>query len=391
MISFFSRLFPLVGSVLMVIFLLFSAAGRCDADPAMPAPIRLGAIISRTGLAAEHGRATMQGIELAQEQINSHGGVMGRPLEIIFLDNASTPIASKAAAEKAVAMGVSGVIGAIWSSHSIPAAKVLQSARIPMVSPASTKPSLSRIGDFIFRVCFTDDFQGQVMGRFARETLGARTAVVMKNISEDYCVALADFFSSSFLELGGRVLWKGQYLGTAVDFSPLLTQLRALKPDVVFVPGYARDAGLMIRQARMMGIETPFLGGDGWDAKIMEYAGKAALEGCFFSNHWHPQSDYAENRAFIARYRERFGDAAMTAFAPLGFDAAQLFADAIRRANSAAPLEIRNALAATDGFKGATGRITFNAYGDPVSKKACILEFENGRRVFRISVGADTP
>lgn len=387
----FQRATRAAACLVLAVF-LFPLPGIPDTSSPAEVPVRLAAIISSTGLAAEHGRPAIQGIELAVTIVNGNGGVLGRPLEVIFLDNASTPIASKAAAEKAADLGVSGVIGAIWSSHSIPAGRVLQAAHIPMISPASTKPSVTRIGDYIFRVCFTDDFQGQVMGRFAHETLGARTAVVMKNINEEYCIALADFFTSSFTELGGRVLWQGQYLGSAVDFSTLLTELRAVNPDVVFVPGYARDAGLMIRQARQMRITTPFLGGDGWDAGISTYAGEAALEGCYYSNHWHAQMDFEANRKFISRYRKRYGDAAnIASFAPLGYDATLLFVDAIERARSAAPARVRDALAATEGFKGATGVITFNEYGDPADKQASILKYENGRWVFRYSVGgADT-
>jgi branched-chain amino acid transport system substrate-binding protein len=185
-------------------------------------------------------------------------------LEVIELDNSSNSIGSKQAALKAVELDVVAVIGAAWSSHSLAIAPVLQQAQIPMISPISTNPKVTFIGNFIFRVCFIDPFQGEVMAQFAYRDLKARTAIILTNVNSDFSIGLAEFFEKSFIQSGGKVLWEGEYKEKAIDFSTTLKKVRLLQPNVVFVPGYIQDSALIIKQAKKMEIRSIFIGGDGW-------------------------------------------------------------------------------------------------------------------------------
>lgn len=349
-------------------------------------PITLAIITAETGIAVDDGIPARKGADIALAEINAAGGLLGAPLRLIQIDNRSTPLGARHAARQAADMGVHGVVGAIWSSHSAPIAALLQSARIPMITPASTKPDITLTGDYIFRACFLDSFQGRVMARFANEELGCRTAAILKNINEPYSITLAEFFGSYFEKGGGEIVYEGNYRGTSVDFYDQLIETGVRRPSAVFIPGYSRDSGLLIKQAVKMRIHAVFLGGDAWDGPIEEYSGEA-IEGSYFSSHWHPGVEFPRNRDFLAKYRARYGDEPISSFAPLTYDSVLLFAEAVRRSGSADRTRIRDALAKTRGFSGATGPITFDANGDPIDKKVSILKFEKGSRLFIRSIG----
>ncbi len=345
-------------------------------------PVRIAVVLALTGIAAEDNLPAIQAARLAVEETNRSGGIFGLPVELELIDNRSTPIGSKNAAEKAVQAGVVGVIGPLWSSHALPAAAVLQEARVPMITPTATKPEVTRVGDCIFRVCMSDDFQGFVMARFASERLGAQTAVVLKNISEEYSVTLADMFTRSFEEIGGKVLWQGDYKGTAVNFENLLEQVRGFPADVLFIPGYARDSGLVVQQAVKMGIKPIFLGGDGWGENMRQYAGNAVV-GAYYTTHYHPDVPFKKSKALQQLYRERLDLERVTDIRiPLTYDAVLVLVEAVRRAGGLDRESIREALALVDKFHGATGTITFDQNGDPKGKEAVILKFEKERSVF---------
>lgn len=233
--------------VLLAILVLLAAPPAEVLWAASPVlPIRIAAIFSRTGIAASHNEPLVVMTELAVREINARGGLLGRPVELIELDNQSTSIGATMAARAAAKMDVVAVIGAHWSSHSLAMAPILQAAGIPMISPASTNPAVTLVGDYIFRVCFLDSFQGQALARFAYDDLQARSAVVMRNIDEAYSIALADFFLESFRRNGGRILADLEYRGNAIDFTASIAEIRHLAPDIVFLPGYTRDSGLLI-------------------------------------------------------------------------------------------------------------------------------------------------
>ena len=343
-------------------------------------PATIAAIFSKTGIAAASNADTIWGVELAVEEINRQGGVLGRPLKLIVLDNRSTAIGSTIASEKAVQFLSMAVIGADWSSHSLAIAPVLQKAGIPMISPSSTNPKVTRVGDYIFRVCFLDSFQGTAMARFAYHELEARKAVVLKNIDEEYSLMLAEFFTNAFKERGGGVLFEGFYRGKAVDFAILLEKVKALQPDVIYVPGYERDSGLLIRQAVSMGIKTTFLGGDGWD-RIYQY-GKEAVEGGFYTAHWHPEVPSEKSIHLQKIFRQRHGKNINSTFTPLGYDATMLLADAVKRAGVWDRAKIRDALSGTTDFDGVTGSISIDENGDPRNKGVVILKMEKGNPVY---------
>ncbi len=369
--------------------LVFLAASVLPSRPASakiekPKPIRIGAIFSESGLAANHNQPLVEMIRLAVHQINKTGGVLGRPLELILFDNLSTPIGSAQAAHRCVLQEVAAVIGAHWSSHSLVIAPILQKAGIPMISPGSTNPNVTRGRNYIFRACFLDSFQGVAMAKFAREELQARTAVVVTNIDEDYSTMLARFFSNAFTEKGGRVLSESVYRGHATDFSQNIKELLRLNPDVLYLPGYTRDSGLFIKQARKLGVSAVFLGGDAWD-EIEKYAG-LAVDGSYQSAPWHPQVPFATSKVMQDIYLDRFGKAIGNNSSPLAYDAVMLLADAITRAGSDNPKAIRDALAATSDFPGATGNITFDENGDPLHKGIIIIQFKGGKRIYNKTI-----
>jgi branched-chain amino acid transport system substrate-binding protein len=358
--------------LLFVIALSIIGTHLCYANE----PVKVAAIFSLTGIAAKHNAPLIPMLQLGIEEINETGGLLGRPLELILLDNQSTPIGSNLAAKQAVRQNVTAVIGAHWSSHSLSAAPVLQEAGIPMISPGSTNPDVTLVGDYIFRVCFLDSFQGQAMARFARTVTMARTAIVLKNIDETYSLMLGEYFTKAFLAAEGKIAWEGAYRGKAVDFSKILDNIDMLKPDVVYVPGYTRDSGLLISQAKLKGIKTTFMGGDAWD-EIYDIAGDA-VDGSYQTAPWHPEVPFERSRHLKERFRQKFGSAIQNYSAPLAYDAIMLLKDAIERAGNLDRVKIRQALADTTDFKGATGAIRFDANGDPLNKAVIILKLQDG-------------
>ncbi len=343
--------------------------------------IKIAAIFAKSGDTSITDIYSYRGLHLAVEEINNHGGLLGRQVEIIEMDNSSTALGSKKAATKAVELDVSAVIGASWSSHSLAMAPVLQEAGIPMISPISTHPEVTLKGEYIFRVCFTDLFQGKVMAQFAYKDLNARTAVILTNINSDYSMGLAQFFKEAFLKNNGKVLWEEKYLEQTIDFTDVLKKIHSLEPDVVFVPSYPRDSGFLLKQAKKMGVQTLFLGGDGWNATIYDFAAEAAEEN-YFSNHWHADAPFSKSKKLLKDYRQSYGGGSVIAKVPLAYDAVMILADAIQRAQSLERSKIRDALAATKDFQGATGTISFDLHGDPKNKDALILQFKRGTVVF---------
>ena len=342
--------------------------------------VRIGAIFSQTGIAATHNEPLISMVQLAVEDINRTGGILKRPIQLILLDNQSTPIGATMAAEEAVRLGVTAVVGAHWSSHSLAMAPVLQKAGIPMISPGSTNPAVTKTGDYIFRACFLDSFQGMAMARFAKEDLKSASAVIVRNIDEEYSVMLAEFFKRAFEASGGKILLDTEYRGKAVDFADIIVKARALQPDVLYLPGYTRDSGLFIKQAVALGLKTIFLGGDAWD-EIDTYAGRA-IEGSYQSAPWHPQAPFPRSRYLQDLYLRKFHKPIENMSTPLAYDAVFLLANAIEQAGSLDRARIRLALARTRDFPGATGVISFDQNGDPRNKDVIIIRFQNGKRTF---------
>ena len=337
--------------------------------------IKIGVILAVTGDAAITNNHQYEVVKFAIDEVNVNGGILGKKIELLLIDNQSTGLGSKKAALQAVDAGVVAVVGPAWSSHALGAAPVLQEARIPMVATSATNPNVTLIGDYIFRVSFIDSFQGEVAANYAIKDLGAKSAVVLTNAGSRYSTGLAEFFMKNFQELGGSILWEGDYLASEIDFKKVLDKTKGLSPDVIYLPGYNKDSGFIIKQARKMGISAPFLGGDGWGPDIIKYGGDY-ISGNYYSESWHVDDPREESRSFIKRYENQYGRTKTT---PLPYDAVMIIVDAIKRANSIDPEKIQKALAQTKDFAGTTGNITFDENGDPINKPVVILKFENGK------------
>ena len=362
-----------------LLFLLALVAGSMPGSGVSAAePIRIAAIFSVTGAAAPSNAPSLDGARLAVREVNRRGGVLGRPLVLVEIDNLSTPIGSKVAADRAVKQGVTAIVGSAWSSHSLAIARVAQEHTVPMVTNMSTHPDVSRIGDYIFRVCFTDPFQGRVMAQFALEHVGAREAVVIKDLASDYSIGLAREFRRNFEEGGGRVYMELDYKHSQESFRGVAGQIRRPGPDIVFLPGHD-ESGAIIREADQAGISTVFLGGDGWVGESFMKRGGRFLKKGFYCTHWDEDADTEISREFVELARKSPGPRApqVNASKALAYDAVLLIADALERAGSTEGKALRRALAETRGFKGVTGSISFNEHGDPF-KGAVIMELSNG-------------
>ncbi len=357
---------------------LYCPTGALSADPPV---LEIGVIVAQQGKARDYGRAAIQGAQLAVDEINAKGGVRRHQLRLVIFDNKSTALHAREAANKAVFRRVIGVVGAVWSTHSLAVAPVLQRNGIPMISPGSTAPEVTLVGDYIFRTCYTDKFQGKLMADFAYNSTNYRRAAVLTNISESYSKILSRFFSANFEANGGLIVYKGGYKGSAVDFKDILIPLINSKPDVIFVPGYSQDSGLIVKQARKLGIASVFMGGDAWETAVAEYAGQA-LDGSYFSTFWHPNVHYPRNRKFLEHFNASYGERKISAYVPLAYDAVWLLADAIRRTRDITPDKIRDALASTRDFQGATGKFSFDANGNPINKGASILKYQKDQWIF---------
>lgn len=338
-----------------------------------------------TGVKAYVAAEDIKGAMIAAERINAEGGLLGRKVNIIDVRAVDNLQIRDEIPRLMKEHEIFAVVGANTSNITMITAPMFQEAGIPAVSPIATSPDVTMIGDYIFRACFTDPFQGRIMARFASQDLKAETAAILVKVNSKYSTSLAGVFKEAFQE-AGEIVYEGQYLAEDVDFDAILSEVKKLKPDVVFVPGHGRDSGMIIKQAHSMGVKSIFLGGDGWGKGALGVAGPEAAEGYYFSNHWHMNVERAESREFVKKYTEKYGENMIAASAPLAYDSLMLIADATRNAKSFDRKKIRDALAETKVFQGVTGSITFDQNGDPVDKEAVILKYENGAIVFEKSV-----
>jgi branched-chain amino acid transport system substrate-binding protein len=347
--------------------------------------VRIGEYDALTGDTATFGQTTHEGIVMAVEQINAAGGIKGKKVVLITEDDQGKPEQAALVAEKLLTEDqVHALIGEVASSNSLAVAPIAQRYQIPMISPSSTNAKVTQQGDFIFRVCFIDSFQGKVAAKFAYKSLKARTAAVFRDEKSDYSLGLADVFTREFEAAGGKIVADKAYMGGDVDFKAQLTSFRDAKPDLIYVPGYYSEVGLIARQARAIGLKQPLLGGDGWESEELYKIGGAALENCYFTNHCAPDSPDKVVRAFVAAYEARWKHEP-GALAMLGYDAVNVLAAAIVRSADLRGPSIRDALAATKDFPGVTGSITMDADRNAV-KSAVILMIKGGRAVYKETV-----
>lgn len=348
--------------------------------------IKIGVFEPMTGPSAAGGEMTVEGIELALEM---KGEVLGREVQIVVVDNKSDKVEAANAVSRLIERDkVVAIIGSYGSSLSMAAGDIVNKAQVPTVGCSPTNPLVTLNNDYYFRVCFIDPFQGTVMANYAVNELGAKTAAVIQDVTQDYSVGLSKYFIDAFRELTGdkdSIVEVSSYNTGDQDFTAQLTNVKNKNPDIIFAPGNYGESALLIRQARDLGIEVPFLGGDTWEAPEFLTIGGQAVEGAVFSTHFTAEAPVtSESEVFLDAYREKFGKEA-NAFAALGYDAYMLILDVIEKVGSAESQAIRDGLANVKGFVGATGVISLDENGDAV-KSAVINRVEDGKFVYLTTI-----
>jgi branched-chain amino acid transport system substrate-binding protein len=385
-----------------VVLALIAFAGGCGSKGSA---IQVGEYGSLTGDKATFGNSTHMGIQMAVEEANTAGGVGGMPLRVITEDDQGKPEEAATAVNKLIVQDqVVTVLGEVASSNSLAGAPICQENKVPMITPSSTNPAVTQVGPYIFRVCFIDPFQGTVMARFAYQSLGLRKVGVLRDAKSDYSVGLSKFFQQEFTSLGGEIVGDESYQQGDVDFKAPLTALINRSPDGFFVPGYYTEVGLVARQARELGYKGPLLGGDGWDSPKLTEIGGAAIEGCYFSNHYSTEDPNPVVQNFVQRFRQKHNEAP-DAMAALGYDAARLLIHCLealkeqdaalfnalqssakmdasgKQARANALAKLQQLLAGTSEFPGVTGVISLDADRN-ARKPAVVLQVRDGKYRF---------
>lgn len=347
--------------------------------------IKIGVFEPMTGTNAAGGEMTVEGIKLANKDMNE---VLGKKVELVILDNKSEKVEAANAVSRLIEKDkVVAIIGSYGSSLSMAAGDIVKNQEVPAVGCSPTNPLVTLNNDYYFRVCFIDPFQGTVMANYAINELGAETAAIIQDVEQDYSVGLSTYFERAFVEQKGddAIVGKASYNTGAQDFSAQLTNIKSLNPDVIFAPGNYGESALLIKQARDLGMDTPILGGDTWESPDFLDIGGDAVEGAVYSTHFtseKPVTDVSET--FLNEYKEEYNKDS-NAFSALGYDAYMVIIEAIKRADSVDPKAIRDEIAKTKDFVGATGNITLDENGDAV-KSAIINKVENGEFVYLTTV-----
>lgn len=338
-----------------------------------------------SGRTSNFGQSTKEGVMMAADEINKAGGINGRQVQILSEDDEGRPEKAATVVTKLIDQDrVVALLGEVASGNTLAAAPKAQSAKVPMISPSSTNPSVTQVGDYIFRVCFIDPFQGEVMAKFAANTLKAKTAAIMLDFNSPYSRGLTDFFKASFTKLGGRIVNEQSYTQGDRDYKGQLTAIRSANPDVIYVPGYYGEVGVIAKQGQQLGIKVPMLGGDGWDAVQLWELGGDALNGNYISNHYSVDDPSPAIQKFVADYQGRYSKRP-DALAALGYDAMKVLADAIKRSGTTEGPKLRDAIAQTQNFPGVTGTISLDAQRNAV-KSAVVLKLQDQKFVYQETI-----
>ena len=370
--------------------LTFALTG-CPSNPgngtatatATPAPvdepfIKVGQFVSLTGGTATFGQSTDRGVQLALIEINAAGGVLGKPIKVLTEDTQSKPEEAKTSVLKLIKQDhVVALIGEIASSRTLAAAPEAQRSKVPLITPGSTNPEVTAKGDYIFRICFIDPVQGQVMARFAAQDLKLMKAAILTDVKNDYSVGLAKYFKEEYVKLGGKVVAEESYSENDKEFKAQLTSIKGKGPDILVIPGYYTEVGMIANQSRELGMKQIMLGGDGWDSEMTAKIGGKAIEGSYYTNHYATDDPNPVVQEFITKYKAAYQGQTPDAMAALGYDTMRLTADAIKRAGSTDGDKLRQAIQDTKNFPGVTGSITIDKDRN-ATKPITVLKIVNG-------------
>lgn len=347
--------------------------------------IKIGFFGDLTGPTFNFGLSSKNGVLMAADEINQAGGINGHQIDVVIEDDKGSPEEAAQVTGKLIdRYKVAAIIGAGASGNVLAAAPKAQAARVPLVAPSSTNPAVTESGDYIFRACFIDAFQGEVMAKFASHTLKAKKAAILVDFNSPYSRGLTEFFELSFAKLDGRIVAKQSYQQGDADFRGQLSAIKTADPDVIYIPGYYGDVAIIAKQARQLGLTMPLLGADGWDAPELWELGGEALNGSYISNHYSAEDPAEPIQKFVHAYRQRYGNLTPDAHAALAYDALRFLAEAMQKAGTNGP-SLRDALAATKDFAGVTGIISMDRNRNAV-KPAVILKLQDTRYIYQETI-----
>lgn len=381
-------------ALLMITLFMFSIVAGCGSKTAQTptvTTIPVGLNLELSGGAATYGADARDGALLAIEQINAAGGLLGKQLEAIVKDNKSAADEAMSVSSALVGAGVVAQIGPATTGDVAGSTPIVTEKKIPLISPSATNEKVTiddktgAVREYIFRVCFIDPFQGTLMAQFAKSTLNAKNAVIIKDSSTDYAKGLADYFKKTFVAQGGTILSEEGFVKDDRDFKAILTKVKGLNPDFIYVPGYYQEVAPLIKQARDLGITATIGGGDGWVSDdLVKVAGAANLNNTFFTTDFTAEDKDAKVVKFVADFQAKYNKVP-NSFNALGYDSVQMLAQAIKDAGAADPVQIKDALAKIKDFVGVTGKITIDANHNPI-KAGIIIEYINGKQVMKTRV-----
>ncbi len=384
--------FLAVSTILASTLLAACSGGNGSSGGSSEDVIKIGANLELSGAVASYGSSIADGIELAVEEINKDGGIDGKQIEIVKVDNKSDAAEATNAAIKLTSQDqVTAIIGAATSGNTVAQAQIANDNKTILLSPSGTSPNVTvneggELNEFVFRTSFIDPFQGTVAANFAADELKVTKAAIFADSASDYAKGLAASFKETFEAAGGEIVSEEAYVAKDTDFRSTLTRIKAENPEFIFIPGYYEEVGLIVKQAREMGIDVALMGADGWDSpKLVELAGADALNNTYITNHYSSEDPDEKIQTFVSTFKEKYEDKSPDAFNALGYDSVYLLADAIERAGELDATKIKDALAETKDLSLVTGTVTVDENHNPV-KSATVLEYKDGKQVFNTKV-----
>jgi branched-chain amino acid transport system substrate-binding protein len=371
---------------------LAGCSGAKESSGSEGKTIKVGVNLELSGGVASYGESLENGIDIAVDEINKAGGVKGKKLEIVKVDNKSEAAEATNGAIKLTSQDkVTAIIGAATSGDTVAQAQIANDTKTILLTPSGTSPNVTvgddgKLNEYVFRTSYIDPFQGIVAGNFAAKELNVKNAAIFADSASDYAKGLAASFKETFEKAGGKVVVEEAYVAKDTDFRATLTRIKAKNPEFIFIPGYYEEVGLIVKQARELGITVPLMGADGWDSpKLVELAGADALNNTFITNHYTSEDPDKNIQKFVTTYKEKFKGESPNAFNALGYDTVYLLADAIERAGGTDTTKIKEALENTKDFSRITGNITIDKDHNPI-KSATVLEYKDGKQVFNTKV-----